>query len=100
MFWSSPSADLKIVIWLSFFAFAVSVGIYVFGKKALPSIIALSILENIIFYLNSGSRMFSVYKINWVVVFALDFWPYINIALMVILIINFIKNKHAKTKNK
>lgn len=98
MFWSSPSADLEIIKWLLFFALAVSTGVYVFSKKLLLSITVLSILSNIVFYLNSGSRLFGVYKIKWIVTFTLDFWPYINIILLLILIFNYIKNKYEKKK--
>lgn len=100
MFWSSPSADLEIITYLLFFAFAVAVGVYVFSKKILRSITVLSILGNIIFYLNSGSRLFDMYNIKWAVVFTLDFWPYINIILLIILTTNFFKTKYAKTKIK
>jgi|GEM_PF-621145 len=100
MFWSSPSADLEIILWLLFFALAISAGVYVFSRKLLFSIGTLSILGNIIFYLNSGSRIFGIYKISWAVIFTLNFWPYINIILIAILIINFIKNKYVRTKNK
>lgn len=93
MFFSSPSADLKIIIFCLVFAFVISLITYVVSKKILATVFMFSVLSNLVFYGNSGSRLVVIYNLNWVVSFALDYWPWINLLLFVLLIINFVKNK-------
>lgn len=98
MFFSDPAIDLQVIIYSSLVAAAIALGVYFFTKKILLATFVFSVLENFIFYGNSGSRLFDVYNAKWVVIFALDYWPYINIGLFVFVVINFIKNKNVKTK--
>jgi len=98
MFWSDPTVDLQVIIYASLVALAISAGLYIFTRKIFLALIVFSILANIVFYGNSGSRLFDIYGIKWLVIFSLDYWPYLNIALFIVLIINLIKNKNAKTK--
>lgn len=98
IFFSDPGMDLNVITYLSAFALVISLGVYIFTKKMLLTTTTFSILENLVFYLNSGSELFDIYNIKWIVIFTLDFWPYINLVLIVALVINFLKNKNAKTK--
>ena len=96
MFWSSPSADIQIIVFLLIVSLGIAVASYFFSKKILVGIFVMSLLSNLVLYLNSGSRAFGVYNLKSIVVFTLDYWPYINIALLILLIITSIKNKYAK----
>lgn len=98
MFWSSPSGDLRVIIAMLIIAAVISLVVYFKTKKVLLGIFILSLIGNIIFYLNSGSRLFDIYNLKWAIIFTLDYWPYINILLFLILILNLIKNKNAQTK--
>lgn len=62
------------------------------------SIFILSLLSFLSMYLSVDSRIFTIYHLEWIVKFTLYYWPWINIALFVLLIINLIKNKNAKAK--
>jgi len=97
MFWSSPSADLEIGIFLLIVALITSIIIYAVTKKIFASILVISILSNLIFYLNTDSRLFDIYNLKWMVVFTLDIWPYINI-LLIIIFISFYAHKCYKIK--
>jgi hypothetical protein len=99
MFFSSSSADLKVIIFSLVIALVISLVIYIFKKRLFLSLFILSLLSNIIFYGNSGSELFDVYNMKWLVVFSLDIWPYINLALLIILIILYFKNKNEKGEN-
>jgi hypothetical protein len=100
MFWSDPSFDLNVIaIFLSAIVI-VSIVAYVLTKKIFLSIVLFSVGSNFIFYDNVSHRFASYFNVLWIFEFSHRIWPYINIILMVILIINFIKNKYAKTKNK
>ena len=96
MFWSSPSADIQIIIFLLIISLAIAATTYFFSKKILVSIFVMSLLSNVILYLNSGSRAFDIYNLKSIVIFTLDYWPYINIVLLILLIISILKKKYAK----
>lgn len=96
MFFSSPSADIQIIIFLLILSLGIATATYFFSKKVVLSIFVLSVLSNLVLYLNSGSRAFGVYNLKSVVIFTLDYWPYINIAFFIFLIITSIKNRYAK----
>lgn len=98
LFFSDPGMDLNVIIYLSAFALVISLGVYIFTKKILLTTTIFSILENLVFYLNSGSELFDIYNVKWIVVFTLDFWPIINLILFGLIIFNFLKNRNAKTK--
>jgi len=100
MFFSSPSADLNVIIFLICISLIISVGVYFMTKKILPAVFLMSVLSNFVLFLNSGSRLFGMYNIKWLVVFTLDFWPYINILLLAIIIFNYFKNRNEKNKAK
>lgn len=95
MFWSDPSSDLNVIIFFLAVALSVSFGVYVFTKKTLLSLTILSVLSNIVLYGNSGSRLFDIYNVKYIVVFSLDFWPIINAVLLSILIFNYFKKRNA-----
>lgn len=98
MFWSSPSRAVNIIVFTSFVSLAISFFVYSKTKNRVLAIFLLSLLSFLSLYLNIDSELFSIYNLKWVVVFTLDYWPWINLGLLVLLIINFIKNKNAKTQ--
>ncbi len=97
MFWSSPSADLEIIIFLLVLSLGVAIASYWFSKKILLAVFVMSLLGNLSIYLNSGSRIFDVYHVKYIVSFTLHIWPYINIALLLLLFVGIIKNKYTNT---
>lgn len=101
MFFGSAYGDLKIDMVLLFFAFFIAVSVYAFSKRILAGFTAFSVMANAIFYINSASPMFSYYNLNWLFIFSLKFWPWINLVLLVILVFVLINNlikKNARTK--
>ena len=80
-----------------FLILALLISIYIWRKKNLTvGALIFSLLGNLIFYTDSGSLFYSIHHLKWIVKFTLWYWPWINVALFILLIINFIKNKHAK----
>ena len=100
MFFSSPSADLRIMIYLLVFVLVLSIVVYFMTKKVLAAVFLMSVLSNLVLFLNAGSEIFDIYKIKWVVVFTLDIWPYVNLFLLIMLISIYLKNKYDKNDKK
>ena len=55
-----------------------------------------SILSNIIFYTDRYSPFYAIYNLKWIVIFTLDYWPWINVALFVLLVAQYLKNRSAQ----
>lgn len=100
MFWGSSSLDLKITLVALIIALIISVVIYLKSNKKLLSVFIFSFAGNLSIFLMilTNSMMFRFYKIEWFKAFSLSVWPWINLALLILLVINFIKNKNAKAK--
>ncbi len=96
MFWSSPSADLEIMIVLLMLSLGIAIMSYWFSKKILVAVFVMSLLGNVSIYLNSGSRIFDVYQVKYIVSFTIHVWPYINLALLVYLVLSVMRNKFKK----
>lgn len=97
MFWSSPSADLEIMIFLLVLSFGVAIASYWFSKKILLAVFVMSLLGNIVVFGNFTHRMASSYDVLWLFKFVRNVWPYINIALLLLIIVNIVKNKYTNT---
>jgi len=87
MFFSSPSADLTIIIWLLGFSLVVSLGTLLFFRRWLFSLFIFSVLANLVFYFDSGSELFAIYNLKWIVTISIKYWPIINIIFFIFLII-------------
>lgn len=98
MFFSSPSADLRVIIMLLVIALIISLIVYVFSKKALLSVTIFSVLGNLIFYGNVDYNFAEIYDIFWIFYFSRNFWPYLNLLLLLILIISYLRKKYANFK--
>ena len=96
MFFSSPSRALDIIVLMLILSVAVAFIIYRKSKNKILTIFSFSLLCFFSIYFNVGSEFFDIYNLKWIVKFTLWYWPYINIALFVILLISYIKNKNAK----
>lgn len=96
MFWSSPSADIQIIIFLLSISLIIAVASYIFSKKILVSIFVMSLLSNIILYGNLTYRIGISYDILWLFRFVRDIFPYINLVLFILLVVNFIRTRYAK----
>jgi hypothetical protein len=93
MFFSSPSLDLQLSLLLLGVSFFVSVVIYIFKRNLILSLIWFSILGNLSFLVNLGSRMYSFYKIEWFAYFVFIFWPLLNLFLIIFYAYGFFKKK-------
>ena len=100
MFFSSPSADLKIIIILLVIALGISVITYIFSKKILLSIFLFSAIGNIVLYGNLNYNYAKIYDILWVFKFSRNIWPYLNLALLIFMFIIFVKNRYASRNKK
>ena len=100
MFFSNPEMDLNFLIFFSLLALVISVAVCIFTEKKLLSVITLSVLLNFVFYGNTDYRFLAFYDILWLFKFILYYWPIINILLISVLIIGYIRNKSAKNKQK
>lgn len=96
MFFSDPDLDLKIMLWLLGMATGIAGVIYWKWKQACPAILFFSLLANAVMYLNSSSYFFDIYSLKWIVVFTLEYWPYLNILLLIFCISLFLKKHYAK----
>lgn len=94
MFWSSSSRDLNVIIFLFIIALIISIFVYFKTKNKLISLVTLSILGNLIFWDNSGSRLLNIPDLKWVVKFTLWYWPWINLGLLIILVVNYFRNRN------
>jgi hypothetical protein len=95
MFFSSPSTDLTIIIWLLGFSFFISLFTFLFFRRILFSLFIFSILANLVFYFGTDYSFRVYYNISNIEIFVNIIWPIINIILLVFLII---KNRLAKKK--
>jgi hypothetical protein len=69
-------------------------GIYfIFRKKILLAIFIFSLISN---FTSTLYFMGDYYKYKYLYLFDHKIWPWINLALLILLIINFIKNKNVK----
>lgn len=96
MFWSSSSRDMNVIFFMLFISVLVSVFICFKTKNKILSIFLLSLLGYLSIYLNIRSEFFIIYHLKSIVKFTLWYWPWINVGLFILLIINFIKNKYVK----
>lgn len=88
--------DIKIVLLSVVVFLIISMIIYKFTKRFLLPIFTFSVLSNIIFFFDTGSVFYRVYNLQWFVKFTLNFWPYINIGLFILLIVISIRTKYAQ----
>ena len=97
MFWSSPSADLEISIFLLIVALITSIIIYAVTKKIFASILVMSILSNLILYIGIDFIFAKTYNAMWLFKFSQNIWPYINI-LLAIALVSFYSYEHYKAE--
>jgi hypothetical protein len=86
-------------IYLVIFLFGI-LGVWVFVKLKLKSglLFWISSMLNLFFYLYlMGNYRFYP---KFIYLFINKYWPWVNLALFILLIINFFKNKNVKNKNK
>jgi len=98
MFFSSASFDLKVIIFMLCIVLVVSVFTYLISKKILATLFVLSAFSNLSIYLNSGSELFDVYRIKWIVIFTNHYWPYLNLFIFALLIFNYFKHRNVQKK--
>ena len=98
MFFSSPSADLRIMIFLLIIALAISAATYFFSKKMLLSVVIFSVLGNIIIYGNMNYNYAKIYNLMWLFRFSRYILPYLNIALISLLVYKFLQKNESKKR--
>lgn len=80
-------------------SFVISWVVYLKTKRKTLTLFLFSILGNLSLYLNIESEFFISNDLMWLAKFTINYWPWINLGLFIILIINYLKNKNEKTKN-
>ena len=93
LFFGSPKIDLQITIFLLVVSFIISLVVLAAAKRKFLAVVVFSVLGNLSFLLNIGSRMFTVYHIKWLGYFSLLIWPILNIFL----IYYYLKSKNEKS---
>jgi len=96
MFWSSPSADMQIIIFLLVVSLAIASATYFFSKKILVSIFVMSVLSNVILYFGVDYNLAKIYNKLWLFEFSREIFLYINIVLFILLVVTSIKTKYAQ----
>lgn len=96
MFWSSPSADINIMVFLLVVSLGIAVASYFFSKRIFVAVVVMSLLSDGILYLGIDYNISRMYDLVWLFNFIRDIWPYINIVLVILFVINSIKNKYAR----
>lgn len=96
MFWSSPSADIQVIVFLLVVSLVIAAVSYFFSKKILVGVFVMSLLSNVILYLGIDYNLAKIYNIPQLFQFTRDIFPFINVVLCVILIVIIIKTKYAK----
>jgi len=91
MFFDDPSLDLEISLVLLGVSFIISVFIFIFKRNFKLALIWFSVLGNLSFLVNLGSRMYSFYRVEWFVYFVFIFWPLINFFLIIVYVYKFKK---------
>jgi len=93
MFDVGPDNNLILAI-LFLLAFMITIIVFfVTKKKLLPTILVISILSNWILYEDVSVLSYN----KWFIFFILDYWPIINIALLLFIIVRYFKK--IKSKN-
>lgn len=93
MFWSSPSADINIIIILLIVSLGIAVASYIFSRRILVAVFVMSLLGNVILFGNFTHRIASAYDILWFFKFVRNVWPYINIGLGILLVASIIYSR-------
>ncbi len=92
MFFSSPSLDLEITIFLTILVIILSLGIFIFSKKKLLSLFLASLLSNVIWFYGIDFNLSEIFNLKFIFYFSRFYWPVINLFLFVILIFTYAKN--------
>lgn len=94
MFFSNPVLDMQITTTLLILSAIVAVIVFAVSRKIFKTLVVFSVLANLSFLVNIGSRMFISFGLLWLQYFSLIIWPVINIFL----IIKYNQRKNAKNK--
>lgn len=96
MFWSSPSADIQVIVFLLVVSLVIATASYFFSKKIIVGVFVMSLLSNVVLYLGIDYNLAKIYNTPQLFQFTRDIFPYINLALFILLVVIFVKNKYAK----
>jgi len=87
---------MEIMLFLLIVSLVIAVAVYYFSKKLLWSVFTFSVLSNFILYGNLSYRNASAYDLMWLFHFTRDIYPYINSALLVLILVILFNKKYAK----
>jgi len=77
-------------------SFVIAVIVFFMSKKKIfLAIFIMSALSNLIIYWNTYAFI-NYYKLEWLAIFAIKYWPFLNLALLITLIIVFWRKKLSK----
>ena len=96
MYFGSTKNEWSLMIFLLLIAIAITIILWKKSKNPILSLAIFSILSNLIFYLDSSSLFYDIYNLKWIVIFTLDYWPWINLIIFISFIISIIKNRGFK----
>jgi hypothetical protein len=91
-------SDLKIISFFLTVGLIISLLIFYRKKDALLSVSFFSVVSNLILYYGMDYHFADVFRILWLFQFSKNIWPFINVIILFLLIIKFIKNKNAKAE--
>ncbi len=83
---------------LLFISFAIAIGVYLKTKKIAIGLFVFSVLANLGIYLNSGSRIFGIYNLKFIVIWTVKYWPFLNLGWLIFLLVNSAKFKKCLKK--
>jgi len=83
MFFSDPGFDLKVSLNLLGASIIIALIVLGLSKNKFKAFLVFSILGNLSFLVNIGSRMFISYSLEFLAYFSLFIWPLINIFLII-----------------
>lgn len=76
-------ADMQLTVALLVVSAIVSVIVYAVSKSVKKALVVFSVLANVSFLVNVGSRMFTFYNLRWLFYFSIFLWPLINMFLVI-----------------
>ena len=93
MFFSDPALSLKLMLFCLAIALVLVLVLYWKTKNILLSLTVASLFGQFIVHDNVDYRFSVFFNVMWLFEFSLYIWPYINIGLVVITVLDFVRRK-------
>ncbi len=89
MFFSDPIFDMQVTLGIMVLGFCISLVVFLVKRNIWLAGMIFSIIGNMAFLLNIGSRMFQFYHILWMYWVSIGVWPLCNLLWIVF----YVRNK-------